>query len=364
MRVVMKRPMWPAPLQLSGAPAEKGSEMIRDPQETERRRREQKLRRELGPKLVALMQESEVVEVMVNADGAVWVERLGALPMNTGLVVEPARIKAALGTLASLLDTVVTKDRPWVQGELDLFSGRIQGLRSPVVTAPVLCFRKRASRVFHLRDYVASGRMSESDRVLLQEAIRERRNILVVGGTGTGKTTFVNAFLHEVSAQSPNERIVLIEDTRELQCALENRVELRAVPDVASMNTLLRAALRLRPDRIVVGEVRGPEALTLLKAWNTGHPGGIATVHANDAEAALRRLELLMQEACGQRLPELIAQVVDLIVHLERGARVGALLRVDDYVNQRYQTRISENPHVEKMAKELPGGSHGSARPG
>ena len=338
--------------------------MSRDPQKTERRRREEKLRRELGPELVRLMQDSEVVEVMVNADGSVWVERLGQPPIPTGLVVEPVRIKAALGTLASLLDTVVTQDQPLVQGELALFCGRVQGLRSPVVRAPVLCFRKRAVRVFGLADYVTSERVTDSDCTILQEAIRARHNILVVGGTGTGKTTFLNALLREVAAQSPNERIVLIEDTPELQCALENRIELRAVADVASMNDLLRASLRLRPDRIIVGEVRGPEALTLLKAWNTGHPGGIATVHANDAEAALRRLELLMQEGCGQRLSELIAEVVDLIVHLERGARVSQLLRVDGYVNQRYQTRAWENPDVENMGKSLADRHHRSGRAG
>ena len=164
----------------------------------------------------------------------------------------------------------------------------------------------------------------------------------MVGGTGTGKTTFINALLRHLESVSPEDRIILIEDTRELQCALENQVALRAVEGTVSMNGLLRSTLRLRPDRIVVGEVRGPEALTLLKAWNTGHPGGFSSLHANDAQAGLRRIEMLIQEACGQRMPELIAEVVDVIVHLERGAKVEGLLRVHGYEHGRYQTATLE----------------------
>ena len=151
-----------------------------------------------------------------------------------------------------------------------------------------------------------------------------------------------NALLQDLGRQEPASRIVLIEDTRELQCNLENTVGLRAVPGVATMDALLRTTLRLRPDRIVVGEVRGREALTLLKSWNTGHPGGFASLHANDALSALRRMELLVQEGCGHRLPELIAEVVDVIVHLERGARVEGILRVLGHAGGRYETEILE----------------------
>ncbi|NNE19748.1 MAG: P-type conjugative transfer ATPase TrbB [Myxococcales bacterium] len=252
------------------------------------------------------------------------------------------QLKAALGTMAALLDTVITKDQPILQGELPLFAGRIEGLRAPVVEGPSFSFRKKASRVFSLREYDESGRITGAQKTLLEAAVAARKNILVVGGTGTGKTTFINALLRHLQGQSPDDRIVLIEDTRELQCALQNKVELRAIEGTVSMNGLLRSTLRLRPDRIIVGEVRGPEALTLLKAWNTGHPGGFSSLHANDAQAALRRIEMLIQEACGQRMPELIAEVVDLIVHLERGANVEGLLRVHGYEHGRYQTRTWE----------------------
>jgi type IV secretion system protein VirB11 len=309
---------------------------------TERTRREHKLQRELGPKLCRLMSEPDVREVMVNPDGAVFVDRAAAGLSNTGLRACPMQLKAALGTMAALLDTVITKEQPILQGELPLFGGRIEGLRAPVVEGPSFSFRKKASQIFTLAEYEESGRITGLQKSLLENAVAERRNILVVGGTGTGKTTFINALLRHLEAESPQDRIVVIEDTRELQCALANQVALRAVEGTVSMNGLLRSTLRLRPDRIIVGEVRGPEALTLLKAWNTGHPGGFSSLHANDTEAALRRIEMLVQEACGQRLPELIAEAVDLIVHLERGAKVEGLLRVHGYEHGRYETATLE----------------------
>jgi len=308
----------------------------------ERQRREFKLQRELGPDLVALMRDPEVREVMVNPDGRVFVDHARTGLEKTLITVEPIHMKAALGTLAALLDTVITKDQPVLQAELDLFGGRIEGMRAPVVSAPSLTFRKKATQVFSLAQYVGSGRLSAAKKRLLEMAIANKNNILVVGGTGTGKTTFINALLRELGRQEPASRIVLIEDTRELQCGLENTVELRAVPGVATMEALLRTTLRLRPDRIVVGEVRGPEALTLLKSWNTGHPGGFASLHSNDAPSALRRMELLVQEGCGHRLPELIAEVVDVIVHLERGARVEGILGVFGHRNGKYETEALE----------------------
>ena len=196
----------------------------------ERQRREFKLQRELGPDLVALMRDPEVREVMVNPDGRVFVDHARTGLGKTSITVESIHMKAALGTLAALLDTVITQDQPVLQAELDLFGGRIEGMRAPVVSAPSLTFRKKATQVFSLAEYVASGRLSAARKRLLETAIAEKKNILVVGGTGTGKTTFINALLRELGRQEPASRIVLIEDTRELQCGLENTVELRAVP--------------------------------------------------------------------------------------------------------------------------------------
>jgi type IV secretion system protein TrbB len=184
----------------------------------------------------------------------------------------------------------------------------------PVSTGPCFSIRKPASRIYTLADYVADGIMGAEAARLLSLAVVDRRNILVAGGTSSGKTTLANALLAELAPR--DERVLIIEDTRELQCAAPDTVALRTRPGVVAMSDLVRSTLRLRPDRIIVGEVRGGEALDMLKAWNTGHPGGIATVHANSAASALYRLEQLIQEAVVTVPRRLIAEAIDLIVFI------------------------------------------------
>ena len=200
----------------------------------------------------------------------------------------------------------------------------------PVATAPCFSIRKPADVIYRLADYVTANILTPRQAVLLTTAVIERRNIVVVGGTSSGKTTLVNALLAEIALHG--ERVVILEDTRELRCAAEDCVTLRTKPGVASLADLVRSTLRLRPDRIVVGEVRGPEALDMLKAWNTGHPGGITTLHANSAAAALVRLEQLVQEAVVTVPHALIAEAVDVLVFINgRGAqrRVESLLELE-----------------------------------
>lgn len=184
---------------------------------------------------------------------------------------------------------------PRVSAELPETGERFEGLLPPVVSAPAFAIRKPAVAVFTLDDYVAAGIMAAHQAETLRQAVADRRNILVAGGTSTGKTTLTNALLAEVSKTS--DRVVLIEDTRELQCAAPNLVAMRTKDGVASLSDLVRSSLRLRPDRIPIGEVRGAEALDLLKAWGTGHPGGVGTIHAGTGIGALRRMEQLIQEA-------------------------------------------------------------------
>ena len=189
----------------------------------------------------------------------------------------------------------VTDRAPIVSAELPDTGERFEGVMPPVATAPCFSIRKPAQVLYRLSDYVAGRIMTPPQAQLLRQVVTDRRNIVVVGGTSSGKTTLVNALLAEVA--SLGERVVILEDTRELQCAAEDVVALRIKPGVASLADLVRSTLRLRPDRIIVGEVRGPEALDMLKAWNTGHPGGVTTVHANSGRGALLRLEQLVQEA-------------------------------------------------------------------
>jgi type IV secretion system protein VirB11 len=217
-----------------------------------------------------------------------------------------------------------------VSAELPESGERFEGLLPPVVAAPTFAIRKPAVAVFLLEDYVSAGIMCASEADRLRLGVAERLNILVAGGTGTGKTTLTNALLAEVAKTT--DRVVLIEDTRELQCRAPNLVAMRTKDGVASLSDLVRSSLRLRPDRIPIGEVRGAEALDLLKAWGTGHPGGIGTIHAGSAIGALRRMEQLIQEAVVTVPRALIAETINLIAVLVRdgtGRRLAELARVD-----------------------------------
>ena len=241
---------------------------------------------------------------------------------------------------------------PRVSAELPETGERFEGLLPPVVAAPAFAIRKPAVAVFTLDDYVAAGIMLPEQAALLRLAVEDRRNVLVAGGTSTGKTTLVNALLAEVAKTS--DRVMLIEDTRELQCQAPNLVALRTKDGVASLSDLVRSSLRLRPDRIPIGEVRGAEALDLLKAWGTGHPGGIGTIHAGSALGALRRLEQLIQEAVVTVPRALIAETIDVIAVLAgRGAQrrlvelasVEGLDKRGDYVlhaSQAWRSRMNK----------------------
>lgn len=272
----------------------------------------------MGPAIAAALSDPRVVEVMVNPDGALRVDILGEGRVDTHVRLDPAQVERIVRLVASHARSEVHGERPIVSAELpphgDGAGERFEGLLPPVATAPCFSIRKPASRIYTLLDYVRDGIMPAESARLLSRAVVDRRNILVVGGTSSGKTTLANALLSEMAHL--DERVILIEDTRELQCAAPDVVALRTRAGSVTMADLVRSTLRLRPDRIIVGEVRGPEALDMLKAWNTGHPGGIATVHANSATSALYRIEQLVQEAVVTVPRRLIAEAIDLIVFI------------------------------------------------
>ena len=288
------------------------------------------LRTALGPAIAGFLEDPMIVEVMLNPDGRLWIDRLSEGLSDTGATLSPADGERIVRLVAHHVGAEVHAARPRVSAELPETGERFEGLLPPVVTAPCFAIRKPAVAVFTLADYVASGIMTETQAALLREGVAARANILVAGGTSTGKTTLTNALLAEVAGSS--DRVVIIEDTRELQCAAPNLVALRTKDGVASLSDLVRSSLRLRPDRIPIGEVRGAEALDLLKAWGTGHPGGIGTIHAGSALGALRRMEQLIQEAVVTVPRALIAETIDLIAVLSgRGANrhLAELARVD-----------------------------------
>lgn len=298
-------------------------------QQAARSRQMEALRRNIGADLIGWLEDKKVVEVMLNPDGGLWVDAMGEGMRRVG-EMDAIRALSIINSVAALLGAVVTADTPILECELPLDGSRFEALIPPLVRQPTFTIRKKALLVFTLDDYVAKGIMTKCQREAIETAVSGRENILVAGGTGTGKTTLANAILHAVSVLDADHRIVIIEDTLELQCTAPNTVFLRTAENT-DMTRLLRATMRLRPDRIVVGEVRDGAALALLKAWNTGHPGGVGTVHANSAEAALVRIGQLIQEAGVPANPELIAEAVNVVVSIKRtatGRVVDEIIRV------------------------------------
>jgi P-type conjugative transfer ATPase TrbB len=294
-----------------------------------RERRRGMLRTAMGPAIAQALEEPDVVEVLANPDGHLWLDRHGSGRSDTGVILTPHEAERIIRLVASHVRAEASGTSPIISAELPESGERFEGLLPPVTLAPCFAIRKPAGKILHLRDYVAAEIMTPIVAKVLAEAVAEGRNILVAGGTGSGKTTLANALLAAVAVLE--QRVVIIEDTRELQCAAKDTVTLRTKPGVATLADLVRSTLRLRPDRIIVGEVRGPEALDMLKAWNTGHPGGIATVHANSARAALYRLEQLVQEAVVTVPRRLIAEAIDYIVFLKgrgSGRRIDAIVEV------------------------------------
>ncbi len=288
------------------------------------------LRTALGPAIAAYLEDPSIVEVMLNPDGRLWIDRLSGGLEDTTIRISAMDAERIVRLVAHHVGVEVHANAPRVSAELPQTGERFEGLVPPVVTAPCFAIRRPAVAVFTLTDYVEAKIMSGAEAELLRAAVRERKNVLVAGGTSTGKTTLVNALLAEIA--TTGDRIVLIEDMRELQCAAPNLVALRTKDGAASLSDLVRSSLRLRPDRIPIGEVRGGEALDLLKAWGTGHPGGIGTLHAGSAIGALRRLEQLIQEAVVTVPRALIAETIDVIAVLAgRGSarRLAELARVE-----------------------------------
>jgi type IV secretion system protein VirB11 len=315
----------------------------KNPATSVRLRQTESLYHALGPLVSEALARPDVVEVMANPDGSLWVDRAGVGREKVGHI-EQSAAETTIRLLASHMGETVTPDRPAVAGVLPRSGERFQGLLPPLAERPVFTIRKRASIVFTLDDYVTKGILSAAGAGVIRGAVVERQNILVAGGTGSGKTTLVNAILAEPAFK--RDRIILIEDTQELQCPANDKVELltKSTEPQVTMIDLLRMTLRLRPDRIIIGEIRGGEALAMLKAWNTGHPGGVATIHANSAVDALRRVEDLVGEASAVVPKRSIAAAINLVVFIERiprapGRAVSAVSEVIGFEAGEYQVR-------------------------
>ena len=320
-----------------------------------------KLRRELGEVALRMLSDEATEDIVLNPDGTLWAKKMGSGFQRAG-VMPPAQAASALNTIAAWKGTVLNHEHPILETELPLDGSRFEGIVSPIVRNPVFAIRLRPRKIFSLAEYEQAGiltcngdprnhirkRDDFRDQIrgmnhadIIRTAVATKKNVLIVGATGSGKTTFVNAVLDVMTEVAPNDRVVSIEDTTELQCAVENHVDLLAVGEI-SMLDCLRASMRLKPTRIVVGEVRGAEAHAMLKAWNTGHPGGAATVHANDALSGLIRLESLVAEATPAAQQTLIAEAIDVVVFIDQepdlasGRKVREVALVTGYQDGRY----------------------------
>lgn len=318
-----------------------------------KRRIIEKMRRELGQIVNAALNDSTVTDILLNPNGSLWVKRLGEETLKIGHM-QPSAAEALLATVATSLNTTITRKNPILSGELLIDGSRIEGKISPVVSAPMFSIRKKPQKIFTLNDYLDSGYIKPAQLAVIRQAVREKKNILVVGGTGSGKTTLTNAVINEMIDQNPTERLIIIEDTNEIMCRGENCPVYRASGDSdhTSMDRLLRSALRDFPDRIIVGEVRGGEALTLLKAWNTGHPGGVSTCHADNELKGLNRMEQMISEASEREMQPLIADAIDMIIVIKEW-HIIKLLSVEGYYAGQYQTRyIGQLTPVEAKGEE------------
>ena len=298
-----------------------------------------KLERDLGPILLDVFHDSMTSDIMLNPDGRVWVERFGQ-KMTCVTSLSKQQGQAIIETVAGFHNLEVTRKKPLIEAEFPLDGSRFCGQVPPTVSGPTFSIRKRASRIFTLEEYVEHGILSQEQYNIVVDAVKAHRNIIIIGGTGTGKTTLINAIINSTVIHFPHERIIIIEDTGEVQCSAENHVKLRTSLEV-DMTDLLKTTLRMRPDRILVGEVRGPEALDLLDAWNTGHEGGVASLHSNDAESGLTRLRSLVSRhpSAPKDIEYLIGEAVHMVIHISRSATgrfVESIISVQGYKDGQY----------------------------
>lgn len=291
--------------------------------EIKQQRLVEKLNLELGPELLSYLSDPNVIEIMLNPDGKVWldIKNQGMIPSKTA--IDFATAHQLLGSIAEITGTCINETNPRIETRLPFTSYRFAGIIPPNVKAPSFTIRKQCDQIFTLADYIEQGGISCKSVGLLRRLIKNKKTVLIAGGPGTGKTTFANAILREMFEQGfYSQRFILIEDTQELQCQAPNTVNFRT-SDILSYDDLLATSLRFRPDVICVGECRGKEMLTLLKAWNTGTRGGIATIHANSAESALIRVKDLANESGVTVSPHLICESIQVIVAMDFDQQFG-----------------------------------------
>jgi len=292
----------------------------------------------LGGLVTDALKDPDVIEIMLNPDGCLWVEKFGQ-PMTEVGFISSIQAEAALSLIASAQKATLSRECPILEGLVPLDNSRIEGLLSPIVASVAFAIRKKASKIFTFEEYIQAGILATEARDILEDLVTNRQNLLVAGCAGAGKSTFINAVIEAIARLTPNDRLIIIEDVGEIQSSSRNRVEL-STTDFVDMERLLKVTLRLRPDRIIVGEVRDVAALALLKAWNTGHQGGLVTLHANNAPEAMIRLEELIAE--GHYLPQksVLARAINYIVFINKDHR--GIRRVTEIARVGYDKELMD----------------------
>ena len=294
----------------------------------------------LGNDILKLLERKSITEVMLNQDGEIWIDEFGEGKSKTKIVFTEENAIMLMQLLATQNNTTFSEKMPIIHAILPR-GERFAGTGFDISGAPTFSIRKRPERIFTLDEYLEQGIITKDQRKFLNTAILEKKNILIVGGTSSGKTTFVNACINEL--KDTNDRVLILEDQPELQCSVANKNFYRT-NDFIKMIDLLRFCMRANPDRIIVGELRaGEETLELLKAWNSGHPGGFATIHANSAAAGLKKLKQYLGEETVSDQSEVIEEGINIIVTLVK----------DKDTNKRVVKEIKELIRYDENSKKF-----------
>ncbi len=306
------------------------------------------IKQTIGPDIVQLLEEDGVIEIMRNADGSLAVEKVGHGIEQSKIKLSDRAADSLIRFLASSIGDVCNEKCPSVAVKLPYWHARFQGLLPPIVDAPVFSIRKHSKQVFRLESYVERGELSQAQYEYLKEAIALQHNIIISGRTGSGKSTLANAILKNMVATG--DRIITVEDTPELRLPADAGLQIFTKDGIGyTSRQAIKDILRLRPDRIILGELRDGACLELIKAWNTGHSGGLTTIHANSCELALQRIESLIAEVSVTIPRELIAQTVHVIVQVKRqGAKrfVSEIKKLCGLENGAYRFEFIRGEHA------------------
>ncbi len=301
--------------------------------EEQRSRLLEKLTREIRGPMQAALQNSDVIELVCNADGAVWrlTRQGGWEEIDT---ISPAKADSILSTVAALTDNIINHDSPQIQCAFPLDGSRLQGLAPPAVPSPIFDIRKHSTHIFSIEEYIRDQILTREQADIISKAVVERQNILIAGGTCSGKTTLAKTIIELArTSGNPGERYVIIEDTIELHCNAKNIVHIHATSR-EMLSRFTQSAMRLRPDRVIIGEVRGREAYDLMYLLNSGHPGSFTTIHANSSRLALHKFLMLARESGEDVHPKRVVECFDIVISIrrtEQGLRVDDVAEVVDY---------------------------------